>query len=67
NELHSDGIVHQPSEEKYLLKGSEKDEKYLGTHIMVRYYPKGDLEYEYIGEEQYAIRYDTKRNKVFVK
>jgi len=67
NELHSDGVVHQPSDEKYLLKGSEKDEKYQGTHLMVRYHPKGDLEYEYIGDELYAIRWDNKRNKVFLK
>ena len=67
NELHSDGIVHQPSDEKYLLKTSEKDEKYKDTHIMVRFHPKGDLIYEYIGAEQYAIRYDTNRNKVFIK
>jgi len=66
NELHSDGVVHQPTEEKYLIKGSEKDEKYKGTHIMVRFHPKGDLFYEYIGVEQYATRWDTNKNKIFV-
>jgi len=67
NELHSDGVVHEPSEEKYLIKSSEKDEKYKGTHIMVRFHPKGDLVFEYIGQEQYAIRWDTTKNKIFIK
>jgi len=66
NELHSDGVVHQPTEEKYLVKGSGKDEKYKGTHILIRFHPKGDLVYEYIGDEQNAIRWDTTKNKIFV-
>jgi hypothetical protein len=67
NELHPNGVVHEPAEEKYLVKGSGKDDQNNGRHVLVRFHSKGDLKYEYIGDEQYMIRWDMKRNKIFVK
>jgi hypothetical protein len=66
NELHQDGVVHEPEEGKDLLKGSEKDEKHKDRHILVRFHSKGDLKYEYIGDELSMVRYDQTRNKIFV-
>jgi len=67
NELHPDGVVHEPATDKDLVKESGKTETHKGRHILVRFISKGDLEYEYIGDEEYMIRYDQKRNKIFVK
>ncbi|MDR0495935.1 MAG: hypothetical protein LBG95_09970 [Treponema sp.] len=67
NEPHPNGVVHEPAEEKFLVTGSGKDEKYNGRRVLLRFHSKGDLKYEYIGDEQQMIRWDMKRNKIFVK
>jgi hypothetical protein len=66
NELQWDGLVHEPGADSDHLAeyGLIKDD-HKGMYIMVRYHPKGP--YEYMGELEYLIRYDAKRNKLFVK
>jgi len=67
NELHADGIVHEPGKKDLVPYDPASYIKYKGRHIMVRFQEKGDREYEYIGDEAYICRYDLKRNKVFIK
>jgi len=63
NELHSDGVVHEPRNEKPLYDyGEIKKEK---IHLFVRHCRKGV--YLYIGKMTYTTRYDKKRNKLFIK
>ena len=67
NELHADGVVHEPANKKDLAGYDFKKSKdHEGRHIMVRFLNKGNLEYEYIGDEQYMIQYDKIRNKIFI-
>jgi hypothetical protein len=67
DELHSDGLVHAQDEkhEEYLVKGLSQCTDERGRFVMVRYFP--DSHYLCIGEIDYVERYDTKRNKVFIK
>jgi len=67
NELHADGVVHEPRSRKELIDYDLKAAKtHKGRHIMVRFLNKGNLEYEYIGDELHMIRYDLNRHKIFV-
>ena len=66
NELHNDGLVHEPGDPKHLVPYSpENDTKQQGMYIMVRYYSAGP--YLCLGELNYQSRYDIKRNKLFIK
>ena len=67
NELHMDGVVHEPSK-SFELADYCKINNTLNKdrHIMVRFLNKGNLEYEYIGDEQYIFRFDKRRNKIIV-
>jgi len=67
DELHSDGLVHAQDEKhkEYLVKGPSPCTDERGRFVMVRYFP--DSPYLCIGEIDYVERYDTKRNKVFIK
>ena len=63
NELHSDGVVHEPRNKKPLYDYEEiRKEK---IHLFVRHCRKGV--YLYIGKMTYAIHYDRDRNKLFIK
>jgi hypothetical protein len=63
NELHSDGVVHEPKNEKHLYDyGEIKKEK---IHLFVRHCHKGV--YLYIGKMTYVTHYDRDRNKLFIK
>jgi hypothetical protein len=65
NELHSDGIVHEPRNGKPLFDYGKIENPKPETHLFVRHCRKG--EFLYIGEMSYAIRYDKNRNKLFIK
>jgi hypothetical protein len=67
DELHSDGLVHAQDEKhiKYLVKDLRPCINEQGTFVMVRYFPDGP--YLCLGEVDHVERYDTKRNKVFIK
>jgi len=63
NELHSDGVVHEPRNKKPLYGyGEIKKDK---IHLFVRHCHKGV--YLYIGKMTYATHYDRDRNKLFIK
>ena len=64
NELHHDGIVHQADEKlmDYVINNN-KIEKTM--YIFIRYFD--DDPFLYIGELEYVIRYDIKRNKLIIK
>ena len=66
NELHNDGVVHEPRGSRYRIDyGFGQSKKFTGRHILVQYF--GIKDYQYIGDEDYIIRYDPKRNKIFLK
>jgi len=73
NELHYDGIVHQPREAAYLVDygvtatnlDRNDTKKTRKARLFIRYNPKS--EFEYIGDMDYFARYDFTRNKIFVK
>jgi len=67
NELHRDGLVHAQDEKniEHLVTGAQPCTDERGRFVMVRYFPDGP--YLCLGEIDYVERYDTKRNKVFIK
>jgi len=69
-ELHNDGVVHETRGDDGLYDyEDEKPKKKMpntkGRFIMIRFSPKTD--YLYIGKEAYIMRYDQKRNKIFLQ
>ena len=70
NELHADGIVHEPRNRSPLVDYGDIDpppSKKLPKpfHLFVRH-NRGGV-FLYIGELAYSIRYDARRNKLFLK
>jgi len=66
NELHHDGLVHQTKDEIPLAKYNVKNKlPSKPTHIFVRYFQEGS--FLYLGELEYIVRYEIKRNKLFIK
>jgi len=74
NELHNDGIVHETNGNKGLYKyEDEYDEeelkklrqKHKGKFVMIRFSPR--MDYLCIGRIEYIMRYDPKRNKIFLQ
>jgi len=66
NELHHDGLVHQTKDDTPLAKYNAKNKSPLKpTHVFVRYFQEGS--YLYLGELEYIVRYDIKRNKLIIK
>jgi len=71
NELHYDGIVYTPKDIKDLVSGNNKVTKAGGLNLknkrlLVRYHNMGQAAFEFIGMAKNMIRYDQKRNKIFV-
>lgn len=69
NELHSDGVVHEPRNQKPLfdygkIEEKEKETK-IKTYLFVRHCHKGA--YLYIGKMTCATHYDRDRNKLYIK
>jgi hypothetical protein len=67
DELHADGVVLEVQKKDLVKYNSASFVKTKGRHIMVRFVGEGDIEYEYIGDENYICRYDPKRNKIMVE
>jgi len=65
NELHSDGIVHEPRKGNPLTLYGKIKKELKKTYLFARHYRGGV--FLYIGELNYTIRYDKKRNKMFIK
>ena len=71
DELHYDGVVHEPQKKedggdsKDIVKYGEINKEFPGMRIMVRY--NTGTEYEFIGTFWYMIRYDERRNKIFLE
>ena len=65
NELHSDGIVHEPHNKNPIYPYGKIIKEPKNTYLFARHYHGGV--FLYIGELDYTIRYDKKRNKMFIK
>jgi hypothetical protein len=64
NELQYDGLVIGVKNDP-VQYGSNNNTDNQGRHIMVRF--NKNSKYEYIGDEDYRIRYDDKREKIILK
>jgi hypothetical protein len=72
NELHRDGVVFEPDNEKLLVKGNGTTTKIEDfdlddRRILVRFHDKGQAAFEFIGIADTMVRYDQLRNKIFIK
>ena len=65
NELQYDGLVIGVKNDP-VPYGSNNSTLHHGRHIMVRF-NDNNIEYEYIGDEDYTIRYDHEREKIILQ
>jgi len=65
NELQYDGMVIGVKSNP-VPYGNTNSIAHHGRHIMVRF-NSNSVEYEYIGDEDYSIRYDAEREKIILQ